>query len=104
MVAGRSNLRADPALSVGLSYNGGITTTSLTPPPNAELAIAESQDLSIESYVLDSIFTHKSSLSVGAKLASTSSPITPSSALCQVRPSESESPEPAPYPLLGGQV
>ena len=41
-------------------YNGGITTTSQTPPPNSELAIAESQDLSIESYVLDSIFTHKS--------------------------------------------
>ena len=42
------------------SYNGGITTTSQTPPPNSELAIAQSQDLSIESYVLDSIFTHKS--------------------------------------------
>ncbi|MGO8927824.1 MAG: prepilin-type N-terminal cleavage/methylation domain-containing protein [Limisphaerales bacterium] len=42
------------------SYDGGITNTSQTPPPNSELAIAESQDLSIESYVLNSIFTHKS--------------------------------------------
>ena len=42
------------------AYNGGITSTSQTPPPNSELAIAQAQGLSIESYLLDSIFTHKS--------------------------------------------
>jgi prepilin-type N-terminal cleavage/methylation domain-containing protein/prepilin-type processing-associated H-X9-DG protein len=42
------------------SYNGGITTTSQTPPPNSELALAQAQGLTIESYLLDSIFTHKS--------------------------------------------
>jgi prepilin-type N-terminal cleavage/methylation domain-containing protein/prepilin-type processing-associated H-X9-DG protein len=43
-----------------LRYNGGITTTSQTPPPNSELAIAQRDYLTIESYLLDSIFTHKS--------------------------------------------
>jgi prepilin-type N-terminal cleavage/methylation domain-containing protein/prepilin-type processing-associated H-X9-DG protein len=42
------------------AYDGSITNTTQTPPPNSELAIAEAQDLSIESYLLDSIFTHKS--------------------------------------------
>jgi prepilin-type N-terminal cleavage/methylation domain-containing protein/prepilin-type processing-associated H-X9-DG protein len=41
-------------------YNGSITTTSQPPPPNSELGIALTQRLSIESYLLDSIFTHKS--------------------------------------------
>ena len=41
-------------------YNGAITSTSQTPPPNSEQAIAQSEHLTIESYVLDSIFTHKS--------------------------------------------
>ena len=43
-----------------IAYDGGITNTSQTPPPNSELALAQAQDLSIESYLLDSIFTHKS--------------------------------------------
>jgi prepilin-type processing-associated H-X9-DG protein len=43
-----------------LGYNGAITSTSQTPPPNSEQAIAQSEHLTIESYVLDSIFTHKS--------------------------------------------
>jgi hypothetical protein len=42
------------------SYNGGITSTSDTPPPNSEQAIAQSERLTIESDLLNSIFTHKS--------------------------------------------
>src|SRR5438105_2373204 len=41
-------------------YNGGITTTSQSPPPGSEQAIAQADRLTIESYLLDSIFTHKS--------------------------------------------
>ena len=41
-------------------YNGGITATGQTPPPGSEQAIAQSENLTIESYLLDSIFTHKS--------------------------------------------
>jgi prepilin-type N-terminal cleavage/methylation domain-containing protein/prepilin-type processing-associated H-X9-DG protein len=41
-------------------YNGGITTTSQTPPPDSELAVALAQRLSVENYLLNSIFTHKS--------------------------------------------
>jgi len=41
-------------------YNGAITTTSQTPPPNSEQAIAQAGHLAIESYLLDSVFTHKS--------------------------------------------
>jgi prepilin-type N-terminal cleavage/methylation domain-containing protein/prepilin-type processing-associated H-X9-DG protein len=42
------------------TYNGGITSTSETPPANSEQAIAQAEHLTIESYLLDSIFTHKS--------------------------------------------
>lgn len=42
------------------SYNGGITSATQSPAPGSEQAIAEAQNLTIESYVLDSIFTHKS--------------------------------------------
>ena len=42
------------------AYNGGITSTSQDPPPGSELALAEAQGLTVESYLLDSIFTHKS--------------------------------------------
>ncbi|MGH8244956.1 MAG: H-X9-DG-CTERM domain-containing protein, partial [Gammaproteobacteria bacterium] len=41
-------------------YNGGITDTSQSPPPNSELAIARNEGLNIQSYLLNSIFTHKS--------------------------------------------
>jgi prepilin-type N-terminal cleavage/methylation domain-containing protein/prepilin-type processing-associated H-X9-DG protein len=41
-------------------YDGGITSTSQTPPPGTEQAIATAERLTIESYLLDSIFTHKS--------------------------------------------
>jgi prepilin-type N-terminal cleavage/methylation domain-containing protein/prepilin-type processing-associated H-X9-DG protein len=41
-------------------YNGGLTSASQTPPPSSELAIAANQRLTIESYLLNSIFTHKS--------------------------------------------
>jgi prepilin-type N-terminal cleavage/methylation domain-containing protein/prepilin-type processing-associated H-X9-DG protein len=41
-------------------YNGGITTTSQSPPPVSEQAIAQAGHLTIESYALNSIFTHKS--------------------------------------------
>ena len=40
-------------------YNGGITDSSETPPPDTELAIARAEGLNIESYLLNSIFTHK---------------------------------------------
>jgi len=43
-----------------LGYNGAITTTSQTPPPNSEQALAQANFLAIESYLLNSIFTHKS--------------------------------------------
>ena len=43
-------------------YNGGITSTSQSPPANTEQAIAQAEHLTIESYALDSIFTHKSAL------------------------------------------
>jgi prepilin-type N-terminal cleavage/methylation domain-containing protein/prepilin-type processing-associated H-X9-DG protein len=42
-----------------IGYNGGITSTSQTPPPNSELAVAESQSLTMVSYLLNSIFTHR---------------------------------------------
>ena len=41
-------------------YNGGITSTAQSPPPDSELAIALTQRLSVENYLLNSIFTHKS--------------------------------------------
>jgi prepilin-type processing-associated H-X9-DG protein len=41
-------------------YNGNIATTSQTPPSTSELAIALRGRLSVESYLLNSIFTHKS--------------------------------------------
>ena len=40
-------------------YNGGITDSSETPPQDTELAIARAEGLNIESYLLNSIFTHK---------------------------------------------
>jgi prepilin-type N-terminal cleavage/methylation domain-containing protein/prepilin-type processing-associated H-X9-DG protein len=43
-----------------MSYNGGITSADQEPASGSEQAIAEGQNLTIESYVLDSIFTHKS--------------------------------------------
>ena len=43
-----------------MSYNGGITSASQTPVPGSEQAIAEDESLTIESYALDSIYTHKS--------------------------------------------
>jgi prepilin-type N-terminal cleavage/methylation domain-containing protein/prepilin-type processing-associated H-X9-DG protein len=42
------------------AYNGNIATTSQSPPATSELAIATAQHLSIENYLLNSIFTHKS--------------------------------------------
>jgi len=41
-------------------YNGGITSTDQPPPPDSEQAIAEDHYLTMESYLLNSIFTHKS--------------------------------------------
>jgi prepilin-type N-terminal cleavage/methylation domain-containing protein/prepilin-type processing-associated H-X9-DG protein len=43
-----------------MGYNGGITSTSQTPPPGSEQAVAQANHLTIESYLLDSVFTHKS--------------------------------------------
>lgn len=41
-------------------FNGNITSTSQTPPPDSELAVTQRDHLTIESYLLNSIFTHKS--------------------------------------------
>jgi prepilin-type N-terminal cleavage/methylation domain-containing protein/prepilin-type processing-associated H-X9-DG protein len=41
-------------------YNGGITASSQEPPPNSELAIARAEGLNLQSYLLNSIFTHRS--------------------------------------------
>src|SRR5207249_11108186 len=47
-------------LAIDLSrYNGGISDTSQTPPANTELAMARAGGLNIQSYLLNSIFTHK---------------------------------------------
>lgn len=43
-----------------IQYNGGITNASQTPVPGSEQALAQTRHLAIESYLLDSIFTHKS--------------------------------------------
>jgi len=50
-----------PVLATDLQgYNGSITSTSQMPPAGSEQAIAQSKHLTIESYLLDSVFTHKS--------------------------------------------
>ena len=41
-------------------YNGGIESTSQEPPPNSELAIARAEKLNVQSYLLNSVFTHRS--------------------------------------------
>lgn len=43
-----------------VSYNGGIESVDEEPPYNSELAIAEREGLTITSYLLNSIFTHRS--------------------------------------------
>jgi prepilin-type N-terminal cleavage/methylation domain-containing protein/prepilin-type processing-associated H-X9-DG protein len=42
------------------NYNAGITSADLEPPATSELGIAQARHLTIESYLLNSIFTHKS--------------------------------------------
>jgi prepilin-type N-terminal cleavage/methylation domain-containing protein/prepilin-type processing-associated H-X9-DG protein len=41
-------------------YNGGMVSTSQPPPAYSELALSEANRLTIESYLLNSIFTHRS--------------------------------------------
>lgn len=41
-------------------YNGGITDSSQDLPEDSELAIAEREHTTIQSYLLNSVFTHKS--------------------------------------------
>lgn len=41
-------------------FNGGITDSSQPLPPGSELALARSKHLTTQSYLLNSIFTHKS--------------------------------------------
>jgi prepilin-type N-terminal cleavage/methylation domain-containing protein/prepilin-type processing-associated H-X9-DG protein len=41
-------------------FNGGITDVNQTPPPDSELALAEQDHLTTVSYLLNSVFTHKS--------------------------------------------
>jgi prepilin-type processing-associated H-X9-DG protein len=43
-----------------LEYNGAISSTAEEPPADSELAIAEANQLTIQSYLLNSIFTHRS--------------------------------------------
>jgi len=42
-----------------LDYNGGITNLGQSLPANSEQAVAMRESLSMESYLLDSIFTHR---------------------------------------------
>jgi prepilin-type N-terminal cleavage/methylation domain-containing protein/prepilin-type processing-associated H-X9-DG protein len=42
------------------AYNGGITSTSEEPPAESELAMARALGLNIQSYLLNSVFTHRS--------------------------------------------
>jgi len=42
------------------AYNGNIISTAQSPPADSELALALAGRLSVENYVLNSIFTHKS--------------------------------------------
>lgn len=41
-------------------YNGAIESTDEEPPADSELGIAERERLTIQSYLLDSVFTHRS--------------------------------------------
>jgi prepilin-type processing-associated H-X9-DG protein len=41
------------------AYNGGITDASQSPPANSELGLSRAHGLNIESYLLNSVFTHK---------------------------------------------
>ncbi len=41
-------------------YNGAITSTTQAPPADSEMALAESKGWTVESYLLNSIFTHRS--------------------------------------------
>jgi prepilin-type N-terminal cleavage/methylation domain-containing protein/prepilin-type processing-associated H-X9-DG protein len=41
-------------------YNGAVTTTDQEPPSGSELAVAQANRLTLESYLLNSIFTHRS--------------------------------------------
>jgi prepilin-type N-terminal cleavage/methylation domain-containing protein/prepilin-type processing-associated H-X9-DG protein len=41
-------------------YNGGVTNVNDPVPPNTEQAICEAEGLNVQSYLLNSIFTHKS--------------------------------------------
>jgi len=41
-------------------YNGGITALNQSPPADSEQTIAQTEHLTIESFLLNSIFTHKS--------------------------------------------
>ena len=43
-----------------LGFNGGVTNSSDPLPPNSEKAICESEGLNVQSYLLNSIFTHRS--------------------------------------------
>ena len=43
-----------------IGFNGGITLSDQSPPADSELAIAEKGGLTLQSYLINSIFTHKS--------------------------------------------
>lgn len=43
-----------------LGYNGGIASTEEEAPAGSEQQVAEAEHLTVESYLLNSIFTHKS--------------------------------------------
>lgn len=53
--------RKSDKLSLTLAeYNGAIQSADQDPPAGSELAIAEANHLTVESYLLNSIFTHRS--------------------------------------------
>lgn len=41
-------------------YNGAVESVDDDPPPDSELALAEAEGLNIQSYLLNSVFTHRS--------------------------------------------
>ncbi len=57
---GDSTKKSEKLSTTLIDYNGGIQTLNQEPPPGSELALAQANHLSLESYLLNSIFTHRS--------------------------------------------
>jgi prepilin-type N-terminal cleavage/methylation domain-containing protein/prepilin-type processing-associated H-X9-DG protein len=55
-----STRRSEKLATTLEQYNGGIVSTDQEPPADSELAIAEREHRTITSYLLNSVFSHKS--------------------------------------------